>query len=1820
MESVSTQVVAAAKLPVLNPGEFEVWKMRIEQYFLMTDYALWEVILNGDSPLPTRTVDGVETLVPPTTTEHKLARKNELKARGTLFMALPNEHQLKFNTYKSAKTLMEAIEKRFGGNKESKKVQKTLLKQQYDNFNGKSLEGLDQIYDRLQKLISQLEIHGETISQEDVNLKLLKSLPSEWKTYTLIWRNKPDLEDLSMDDLYNNLKIYEAEIIESSSTNQNTQNIAFVSSNITSSTNEAVKTAHGVSAANSKNNASTLPNVDSLSDAVIYSFFASQSNSSQLDNEDLKQIDPDDLEEIDLKWQMAMLTMKARRFLKKTGRNLGVNGTDTISFDKTKVECYNCDRRGMIGVTRLKKDLLILNLWPILLQVLQAQTMRAYKEDLESVEARLDVYKKNEAVFEEDIKILKLDIMLRDNALTEHRKKFEKAEKERDDLKLTLEKFENSSKNLNKLLDSQIYDKFKPGVGYDSQVFDSQVFDSEVNDRYKIGEGYHAVPPPYTGNFMPAKPDLVLADKDEYVFSESATSVPSAATSKVKTSMSKPKSVSEPLIEDWISDSENENETKSKSGQRKPSNAKVEFVKSYKLVKSHMESVKKVENNKQAKYLRKNSQSHRGNNWNNLMTQKLGSIFDFKNKACYVCGSFNHLIKDCNFYEKKMVEKPVWNNVRRMNHQNSQRITHPHPKRNFVPRAVLIKYGLKTLNTARQSSSRAAVSVNTARPINTTYTRPTINSARPTSNVSNRAHSHVRRPFNKYITNKNSNFNEKVNTIRENVTTVGPKAVVSDNKGNEANAVKASACWVWIPKHKVLDHVCRNNGASMSFKRFDYGNPQLELQEKGVINNGCSRHMTRNKSYLLDYEEIDGGFVAFGGKSKGGKITRKGKIRTGKLDFEDVYFVKELMFNLFSVLQMCDKKNSVLFTNTECVVLSSDFKLTDENHILLKVPRKDNMYNVDLRNVVPQGGLTCLFAKATLNESNIWHRRLGHINFKTMNKLVRGNLFFEMKGIKRDFSVARTSQQNGVDETKNKTLIEGARTMLADLKLPTTFWAEAVNTACYVLNRVLVIKPHNKTPYALFYGRPPTISFIRPFECPVTILNPLDHLGSGLEWLFDIDTLTKSMNYKPIVAGNQTNGNTCTKESIDAGQVRKKRVPSHEYILQPLWTPDSPISSSLKSSEDKVADDVEKKSIKDPIKEDDKDDQDLREMRLCIRRGEAMIQRCLIWKILAYLVVLMKDETCCQRDMNNLELLILSVLIANNRISQEHLEQIMRSYIQRLKQEDTQNSENMVDEFNSKAKEIKPQRLSKLMSFYSLNCRRLVFGLSTIWQDGIMTKYVYRNKKDEDGIEAIRLFLAYASFMNFSVYLMDVKSAFLYGKIKEEVYVFQPLGFEDPEFPDRVYKVEKALYDDIIFGSTKKELCTEFKKLMHKKFQMSSMGELTFFLGLQVMQKEDGVYISQDKYVDEILKKFGFLTVRIASTPMETSKPLLKDAEAEDVDVHLYRSMIGSLMYLTYSRPDIMFVVCACARFQVTPKVFTLHDVKESLEYIERSNKIGPFGILYGTSPFDMEAYTNSDYSGTSLDREIHNREDFNFFWEVDLISMAMQEANLLPGKQLMLLGQVSVATLPLGIKLLREKSEDNTDFTEIVDFLNASPIRQDRVYSAKKRYVVISRDASKQGRNEINQDVGISWFQKDAETQGRYGHDISTAKVTTASVPSDVDVSVASLIRPVDDSITDDITLAETLMKIKSSVSRSQKDKGYLDEEARIEREREEEASKVANIAEWDDVQDMMDADYKLATKLQAEEQGEISIKERSRLFMELMDKRKKHIAKLRA
>ncbi|GJW17310.1 putative ribonuclease H-like domain-containing protein [Tanacetum coccineum] len=893
---------------------------------------------------------------------------------------------------------------------------------------------------------------------------------------------------------------------------------------------------------------------------------------------------------------------------------------------------------------------------------------------------------------------------------------------------------------------------------------------------------------------------------------------------------------------------------------------------------------------------------------------------------------------NCNYHQRERVV--YGNNYTKMNYNYSAKKAYPSAHRNIVSRAVLMKTGLRSLNTTR--------------PVNTAHPKTTVYSARPM-----------------------------------------PKAV----------------------------NTARPNSAVVNVMRANQGHPQKE--DQGYVDSGCSRHMTGNMSYLSNFKEFDGGYVTFGGGANGGKITGKGTLKS------------------------------------RCFVLSPDFKLADESQVLLKVPRKNNMYSVDMKNIIPKESLTCLVAKSTLDESMLWHRRLEFKN-RVMSE------FCEKKGIKKEFSVSRTPQQNGVAERRNKTLIEAARTMLVDSKLPTIVWAEAVNTACYVQNRVLVVKTHKKTLYELFRGRTPSLSFMRPFGCHVTILNTLDYLGKfdgksdkgfffryslnskafrvsnirtrkveeslhirfledkpiiagdGPKWLFDIDILTKSMNYVPVVTDTNSNDFAGTEESIGAGHSSKETRSSQDYILMPLWKDGSLFDSSSKNAindKPQPSSDAGKKDDEGVNKESGIDDQerpknstrDINNVGPSINTTSINVNTgSLNINIVSPIVTtaLLKathadffgDET--EVDMSNITATYLVPSTPNTRIHKDHsLDHVIgdvQSGVQTRRMARTTNEQGF----------IKPKKVIQALKdpswIEAMQEELLQFKLQQVWtlvdllhgKRAIGTKWVYKNKKDERGIvirnkvwlvaqgytqeegidydevfapvariEAIQLFLAYASFKYFVVYQMDMKSAFLYGKIEEEFYVCQPLGFEDLEFPDRVYKVEKALYclhqaprawvksdillvqvyvDDIIFGSTKKELCIEFEKLMHKKFQMSSMGELTFFLGLQVTQKDDGIFISQDKYMDEILKKFGFSTVKTTSTPMETSKPLLKDAEAEDVDVHLYRSMIGSLMYLTSSRPDIMFAICQ-------PKL----------------------GLWYPKdSPFDLEAYTDSDYAGASLDRK----------------------------------------------------------------------------------------------------------------------------------------------------------------------------------------------------------------------------------------------------------
>nr|GEV63013.1 putative ribonuclease H-like domain-containing protein [Tanacetum cinerariifolium] len=1416
--------------------------MRIEQYFLMTNYLLWEVILNGDSPAPTRVVDGVLQPVSPTTTEQRLARKNELKARGTLLMALPDKHQLKFNSYKDAKTLMEAIEKRFGGS---------------------STENLDQIHDRLQKLTSQLEILG---------------------------RNKTDLEEQNLDDLFNNLKIYEAEVKSSSFTSTTTQNFTFVSSYNIDSTTGPISAAASVSAVSTHIPLSPLPNVDSL--------------------------------------------MRARRFLQRTGRNLGANGPTSMGFDMSKVECYNCHRKGHFARDcRSPKDIrrngaiepqrrnvpietstsnaLVSKCdgvgsydWSFqdeeeptnyaLMAFLSSSSSSnnevvscskactkayatlqshydkmtenyrksqfdviSYQTGLESVEARLLVYQQNESVFEEDIKLLKVEVQLRDNALVNLRQNLEKAEQERDDLKLKLEKFQTSSKNLTKLLASQT--NAKTGLGYNSQVFTRAMFNCDdylssgsdeifppnlIYDRYQSGNGYHAVPPPYTGTFMPPKPDLVFNNAPNDVETDHHAFNVKLSPTKPDQDLSHTIRPSTPIIEDWVSDFKDEYETK--IPQNVPS-----FVQTTEQVKCPMPSIQHVETSipptPKPASLKPTSNGKRRNR-----------------KACFVYKSLDHLIKDCDYHEKKMAQTTSRNNAQRGTHRHYAQMTLQNPQRHMVPAAVLTQ----------------------SKPVPITTVRP--------------------------------------------VSTV-------------------------VPKIK--------------------GNPQHALKDKGVIDSGCSRHMTENMSYLSNFEELNSGYVAFGGNPKGGKISGKGKIRTGKLDFDDVYFVKELQFNLFSVSQMCDKKNNVLFTNTECLVLSLEFKLPNESQVLLRVPRENNMYNVNLKNIVPSGDLTCLFAKATIDESNLWHRRLGHINFKTMNKLVKCNLVrgLPKKVFKNDNTCVackkgkqhrascKTKPVSSVDQplyrlhmdlfgptfvkslnkkshclvvtddysrftwvfflaTKDetspilKTFITVLENQLSlnvkvirsdnrtefknnDLNqfcgikgierefnslLPIPFWAETVNTACYVQNRVLVTKPHNKTPYELLHGRTPSIGFMRPFGYPVTILNTLDSLdnfdgkvdegllvGSGPTWLFDIDTLTKTMNYQPVTVGNQSNLSVGFQDKFDAEKAGEEI--DQQYVLFLVWSsgstnpqntdehaafdekepefdekkPESKVNVSPSSSaQSKKHDDKTKREAKgkSPVESFTRY-RNLREEFEDFSNNSINEVNAVELEDITYSDD--EDDVGAEADFNNLEKSIIVSPIPTTRVHKDHLEELLQ---------------------------FKMQKVWVLVD--------LPYG-----KRAIGTKWVFRNKKDERGIvvrnkarlvaqghtqeeridyeevfspvariEAIRLFLAYASFMGFMMYQMDVKSVFLYETIEEEIYV-----------------------NDIIFGSTNKDLCKSFEKLMKDKFQMSSMRELTFSLGLQVNQKKDGIFISQDKCVAEILKKFRLTGRKSASTPIDTKKPLLKN-------------------------------------------------------------------------------------------------------------------------------------------------------------------------------------------------------------------------------------------------------------------------------------------------------------------------------------------------------
>nr|GEZ60251.1 putative ribonuclease H-like domain-containing protein [Tanacetum cinerariifolium] len=656
------------------------------------------------------------------------------------------------------------------------------------------------------------------------------------------------------------------------------------------------------------------------------------------------------------------------------------------------------------------------------------------------------------------------------------------------------------------------------------------------------------------------------------------------------------------------------------------------------------------------------------------------------------------------------------------------------------------------------------------------------------------------------------------------------------------------------------------------------GNPQLELQEKVVIDSGCSRHMTENMSYIFEYEEIDGGYVAFGGDPKG-------------------------------------------------------------------------------------GGLTCLFTKATLDESNLWHMRLGHINFKTMNKLNKEmNHICEKQGIKREFSVARTPQHNGVAERKNRTLTEAARTMLADSKLPTTFWAKVVNTACYVQNKVLVFKLHNKTLYELFHGRTPSLSFMRPFRCPVTILNTLDRLGkfdgkadegffvgysvnskafrvfnsttriveetlhitflenkpnvagSGPKWLFDIDTLTQSINYQPIVAGNQPNHTAGIKENLNAGKVRKETVFAQQYVLLPLWStglqdPQNTDDAAfdVKKNENEIH--VSTSSSDKPKKHDEK-----------VKRADKGKNHVDLSTGVRDLRDEFEEFSINSTNRVNAASAPVTAVGLNPTNSTNSFNTASPSDTAVSPNFGIARKSSFVDPSNNPDDPDMPA----LEDIFYLDDEKDV-DLPKGKRD-IGSKWVSRNKKDKRGI-VIKNKARLVAQGHTQEEGIDYDEVFApvarIEAIRSLCFLYGFHGFEDPDYPDKVYKVVKSLYG------------------LHQAFR--------------------AWYETLANYLLEN-------DVKSASTPIETEKPLLKDPDGEDVNVHIYRSMIGSLIYLTSSRPDIMSAVCTRVRFQVTPKVSHLHVVKRIFRYLKGKPHLG---LWYPKdSPFNQVAYSDSDYVRASLDRK----------------------------------------------------------------------------------------------------------------------------------------------------------------------------------------------------------------------------------------------------------
>ncbi|GJW48182.1 putative reverse transcriptase domain-containing protein [Tanacetum coccineum] len=1261
-------------------------------------------------------------------------------------------------------------------------------------------------------------------NQERVKSILLLAIPDE---YLLKFHNVPDarslraaiksrfgdIDEIDIDDLYNNLRVYEDEMKRSSTSTSNTQNFVFISSENTSSTN-TVNTASG--------------------DYEVSTAAGTGTTS---------QIDGDDLEELDLRWQVAMLTVKcynchrkghfARecRFRRNQGRrSYGDNGRSNVptnesssqfvaqdgSTSSSNNEVQKCSKQCLKSFNTLQKNF-------------DSETekhnrarleIQGYELALESLEARILGHEKNELAWGEKYEFQNYELKCREIKINNLNTELEKILKERDELKLKIEKWEGSSKNLTKILNSQMSAHDKNGLGFGTQIdelsnksetdseislsiFEVRSSDEEstlTNNKFTKANKYHDIPPPITGNPLNPRVDISFAGLDKYA-------------------------IRNKIIESKTTEKHNDEDD-------------VSAVKTVSSVKSNVHVTQAVR-----------SQTDKSGQ----TSQKQGIGFKKVNKikGCFVCKSTDHLIKDCDFSDQKSpkprlknvvntgkrVVKPVWDNTKRVNHQNfSNNLKYPHAKRTFNPSAVLTRIGL--VNIVRSNVS-TAMSISTVRPVNTVRpvstvrplaskiaqsdsairpNHPRMDNVRPKS-----SNSPIKRSYYTKAVYRPKDLKPNVKTFRiKNMTTAGTRAIVGKGKGN-------------------LEYV---------------------LQDHAVVDSGCSSHMIGNEAYLSDYEDYNGGFMAFGSDPRGGKITGKAK----------------------DVVQPTQEKPSENTSKDNEVQDLEDVAEKEEQHKLREAEQalQDEFESMIAQEMAAQVVDRQAFEEAKRNAANA----------TSINKLNTGRPFV---------SPANTP---------------------------------SVNAA----NTILGANPSGTTIVHLCVQIPIDASTFPNADLPIDPNMP--ELEDDTDVITSTGIFSRAFDDEDVGAEADFNNMDNT---IDVSPIPTLRIHKDHPKGQILGDPKSAVQTRGK---------IQKASS---------------------------VQQALVSYIHKHNRTNHKDHQNC---------------LFACFLSQEEPKNISQA----LK------DESWVEAMQEELLQFKLQQVWILVD--------LPFG-----KKAIGTKWVFRNKRDERSIvvknkarlvaqghrqeegidydevfapvariEAIRLFLAFASYMGFLIYQMDVKSAFLYGTIKEEVYVHQPPGFVDPAHPNKVYKVVKALYglhqalrawyetlssflleDSFRRGTIDKTLFIK-KNMSDIIFQMSSIGELTLFLGLPVKQQPDGIFISQDKYVADILKKFDFCSIKTATTPIESNKPLVKDEDCIEVDVHEYRSMIGSLMYLTASRPDIMFAICACARFQVTPKASHLHAIKRIFRYLKHQPKLG---LWYPRdSPFELEAFSNSDYAGASLDRK----------------------------------------------------------------------------------------------------------------------------------------------------------------------------------------------------------------------------------------------------------